>query len=348
MEDFRFVHESPQSQQVHRKRPRLVTACDNCRVKKIRCVKPASNEKCEACAAGNAVCEFRDRERYFQERSRLIAGSTAGVAAMGSRRRTPPYARHSRVDDSPYSRYSDPNPRTPGTPSSTPPTEYLSLKHDRHLSEPTDYYSEEQYLPRTVSLSYPSPSSNSLWTYPSSSSSASPSYSPILPIHPSPHIASVDPVQLFDASNPAYPSFTLMPHFLSLFFDNFGAQCPYLDQDDLLGRFYDQTLPATIANSIASLAVRYTDVQQLQSMGLRSIADQYSVNAKVRPLLYRRLGTGSERATEQPRVDSAHRVPGYPARSHAPLLIRVPPKSNSRIRALRRRKHLTPPTHTLD
>ncbi|KZT18151.1 hypothetical protein NEOLEDRAFT_1080881 [Neolentinus lepideus HHB14362 ss-1] len=267
MEDFRFVHESPQSQQMHRKRPRLVTACDNCRIKKIRCVKPATNEKCEACTAGHTSCDFRDRERYFQERSRLIAGSTAGVSSPGSRRPTTPstayierdsrspYARPRRIDDSPpssiYSRYSDSTPHTPGTPSRPP------------------------------SLSYSADSNNSLWSYPSDVNTLSPSYShsTVIPLQLS-HHPNIDHLQLFEPSFPAYPSSTVMPHLVSLFFEHFGAQCPYLSQNDIISRFYNQTLPAAIANSIASLAVRYTELPQLQSRGLRSVADEYSVNAK--------------------------------------------------------------------
>ncbi|EPQ57668.1 hypothetical protein GLOTRDRAFT_74580 [Gloeophyllum trabeum ATCC 11539] len=303
MEDFRFVHESPQQQQAHRKRPRLVTACDNCRIKKIRCVKSATSDRCEACTAGNCACEFRDRERYFQERSRLIAGSSVGSPSNTSRRpttpsaaqlererRTSPYARPGRIDDSPtssiYSRHSDPTPRTPGSTASTPPMDYLTLKDSgRHSSEPKEYYHEQQYLPRPASVSYSSQVTNNLWNYPADINTVSPSYSPAapaLPLQPANvnlHV-NLSEVDLFEPTYPAYPSFALMPHFVSLFFENFGGQCPFLSKNDVLSRFYQQSLPATLANSIASLAVRYSNLPQLHSRDLRAVADEYSANAK--------------------------------------------------------------------
>ncbi|KAF7315257.1 Zn(2)-C6 fungal-type domain-containing protein [Mycena indigotica] len=71
---FQFIIESPQHSQGHKKRPRLVTSCDNCRLKKIKCLQPAPETKCEACKAAKVACRFKDRERYFAERSRAIAG----------------------------------------------------------------------------------------------------------------------------------------------------------------------------------------------------------------------------------------------------------------------------------
>ncbi|KAJ3492166.1 hypothetical protein NLJ89_g11272 [Agrocybe chaxingu] len=82
MEDsFQFIIESPQHSQGHKKRPRLVTSCDNCRLKKIKCLQPSPEAKCEACKAAKIQCRFRDRERYFAERSRAIAGPNSGVYA---------------------------------------------------------------------------------------------------------------------------------------------------------------------------------------------------------------------------------------------------------------------------
>ncbi|KAF8893921.1 hypothetical protein BD779DRAFT_1669437 [Infundibulicybe gibba] len=79
-DSFQFIIESPQHSQGHKKRPRLVTSCDNCRLKKIKCLQPSPETKCEACKAAKIPCRFRDRERYFAERSRAIAGPGAGSA----------------------------------------------------------------------------------------------------------------------------------------------------------------------------------------------------------------------------------------------------------------------------
>jgi hypothetical protein len=109
MDGLRFVLEAPQLSQTHKKRPRLVTSCDNwwvvacmscygtpskdgrpsapnSRLKKIKCVQVKSLSRCEACEGGNTPCQFRDRERYFAERSRIVTGASAGPSPAHSRR----------------------------------------------------------------------------------------------------------------------------------------------------------------------------------------------------------------------------------------------------------------------
>jgi hypothetical protein len=109
MDGLRFVLEAPQLSQTHKKRPRLVTSCDNwcvarsrlslvefahpslrffqhSRLKKIKCVQIKAQPRCEACEAGNTPCQFRDRERYFAERSRIVTGASAGSSPAHSRR----------------------------------------------------------------------------------------------------------------------------------------------------------------------------------------------------------------------------------------------------------------------
>jgi hypothetical protein len=116
MDSLRFVLEAPQLSQTHKKRPRLVTSCDNwsvtrpvsllvschlrtltnsslslpfrsySRLKKIKCVQLKSQPRCEACEAGNTSCQFRDRERYFAERSRIVTGASAASSPSHSRR----------------------------------------------------------------------------------------------------------------------------------------------------------------------------------------------------------------------------------------------------------------------
>jgi len=96
-DSFQFIIESPQHSQGHKKRPRLVTSCDNwyasyiyrtfayspqsSRLKKIKCLQPSPETKCEACKSAKIPCRFRDRERYFAERSRAIAGPNSGLYA---------------------------------------------------------------------------------------------------------------------------------------------------------------------------------------------------------------------------------------------------------------------------
>lgn len=80
------------------------------RLKKIKCVQVKSQPRCEACEAGNTPCQFRDRERYFAERSRIVTGASAGSSPAHSRRSSssqstelsaiPPSARGDSVDAS--------------------------------------------------------------------------------------------------------------------------------------------------------------------------------------------------------------------------------------------------------
>ncbi|KAI0093456.1 hypothetical protein BDY19DRAFT_427370 [Irpex rosettiformis] len=81
MEDIRFVLEAPQNTRAHKKRPRLVTSCDNCRLKKIKCIQSAPMSVCEACSSARLPCRFRDREKYFAERSKLVSSSSKTSAA---------------------------------------------------------------------------------------------------------------------------------------------------------------------------------------------------------------------------------------------------------------------------
>jgi hypothetical protein len=111
MDGLRYLIVAPQLSQTHKKRPRLVTSCDDwcvarscthvslssngslipsllpthSRLKKIKCVQIKSQLCCEACEAGNIPCQFRDRERYFAERSRIVTGASAGSSPAHSR-----------------------------------------------------------------------------------------------------------------------------------------------------------------------------------------------------------------------------------------------------------------------
>lgn len=66
--------------------PSLSLSVQHSRLKKIKCVQIKSQPRCEACEAGNTPCQFRDRERYFAERSRIVTGASAGSSPAHSRR----------------------------------------------------------------------------------------------------------------------------------------------------------------------------------------------------------------------------------------------------------------------
>ncbi|KDQ14517.1 hypothetical protein BOTBODRAFT_32649 [Botryobasidium botryosum FD-172 SS1] len=80
MDNFRFILEEPNSalhnRAQHRKRARLVTACDACRVKKIKCLRSQSSRKCEACRTSKTACLFEDRDRYQAERGMSYSSFT--------------------------------------------------------------------------------------------------------------------------------------------------------------------------------------------------------------------------------------------------------------------------------
>ncbi|KAK7027157.1 hypothetical protein R3P38DRAFT_3354921 [Favolaschia claudopus] len=70
--------EFPQYHEMHGKRLRLITSCDQCRVKKKKCFQPSpkTNSKIR--------CRFRDRKRYFAERRRGLPGSSAASDVSSS------------------------------------------------------------------------------------------------------------------------------------------------------------------------------------------------------------------------------------------------------------------------
>ncbi|EUC67392.1 C6 transcription factor [Rhizoctonia solani AG-3 Rhs1AP] len=70
--NFRFILEEPHGgapqKGQQRKRARLVTACDACRIKKIKCIRTPKVQQCEACRVSNGNCLYGDRDRYQAER----------------------------------------------------------------------------------------------------------------------------------------------------------------------------------------------------------------------------------------------------------------------------------------
>ncbi|KAG9082071.1 hypothetical protein FS749_007133, partial [Ceratobasidium sp. UAMH 11750] len=122
--NFRFILEEPHGgapqKGQQRKRARLVTACDACRVKKIKCIRTPKVQQCEACRVSNGACLYGDRDRYQAERGLSYSYATQIIRANSHESdrkgegQTPPiniYPRSaSSVDDHssyPSSRHSD-------------------------------------------------------------------------------------------------------------------------------------------------------------------------------------------------------------------------------------------------
>ncbi|EIW82635.1 hypothetical protein CONPUDRAFT_135973 [Coniophora puteana RWD-64-598 SS2] len=261
MDGFQFIIESPQENQGHKKRPRLVTSCDNCRLKKIKCIQPSPETECEACKSSKVPCKFRDRERYFAERSRAIAGPSASGAAssQGSRKSSPtshvespagpgPERRHSR----PSSTYGSPHPYHPASRASS-------------HSPPMAVYSSENY-PRYQSYSPDqSRSSGSSGPYPRSSP-------------PRPVTGSVSP--FFDPSQHQAPHRNLLPLFVDVFFRNMSQQCPFITLDEVQERIRHHSLSPLLANALAAVSARLLDPADLQARGLYTAPEVYGDTAK--------------------------------------------------------------------
>lgn len=76
------------------------------RLKKIKCLQPYPDAKCDACSQAKVSCRFRDRERYFVERSRAIAGPSAR-APFGDIQTTSSHS-SGRLSGSPHDEFLDP------------------------------------------------------------------------------------------------------------------------------------------------------------------------------------------------------------------------------------------------
>jgi hypothetical protein len=91
-------------------------------------------------------------------------------------------------------------------------------------------------------------------------------------------------ILLFDPDHPQRPHPTLMPHFIQLFFEQLGAEFPFISYEEILGQFCEQSLAPLLSNCIASLAVRY--VGQLSYI-LDTVANRKTIGSLVsRSLLF--------------------------------------------------------------
>ncbi|KAN0090709.1 hypothetical protein V8E55_004275 [Tylopilus felleus] len=259
MEGFQFIIESPQEAQSQKKRPRLVTSCDNCRLKKIKCLQPSPESQCEACKIAKIQCRFRDRERYFAERSRAIAGPSLARPAGGTGYSThdPPSRPGSTAPEFPMAN-APPAPSLPMQRSSSyspPQSTGYHEDHVRYQSYPLDH--AKGAVPRAThsgsGLSYPRPAGQ-------------PSY----------YKSSV----LFEPGHPSSPQRAWMQQFIQLFFSNMGAQCPFLSYEDIYDKFRRLTLPPLLSNCIAALGARFSDIPEVVSRGSQAVAEIYSDMAK--------------------------------------------------------------------
>ncbi|KAG1870521.1 hypothetical protein C8R48DRAFT_596827 [Suillus tomentosus] len=250
MDGFQFIIESPQETQGHKKRPRLVTSCDNCRLKKIKCLQSSPETQCEACKAAKIPCKFRDRERYFAERSRAIAGPSSSPTYHGLSSR----ATITASESSERSNSSGANEHA--TPAST-----------AHTS-PSQGYANS--MSRSPSYSPPGTSSTDHGRYQTYPDHSRP---------PTTH-SGYRPTQVFDPMNPQMPQRSWMPHFIQIFISQLGSQCAFMTYDDLYEKFRHQTLSPLLSNCIAALGARFSDIPDVVARGPQNVADIFCENAK--------------------------------------------------------------------
>jgi len=283
-DSFQFIIESPQHNQGHKKRPRLVTSCDNCRLKKIKCLQPSPETKCEACKAAKIPCRFRDRERYFAERSRAIAGPNVG-SSYGDDQRSDgnpsldAFSVASSSSSPSISSHSDPrssshSPRTSGVVYAQGETNgrYQSYPPDpRRTADSPDRHAGSSSLPSF----HPSRNIDQMgYNFPTSHLHNSHSTRPLA------HQLNSRHIHLFDPEHPQRPHPTLMPHFIQLFFEQLGAEFAFISYEEILGEFWEQTLSPLLANCIAAMASRYSNLSELTVRGLHLVAETYADNAK--------------------------------------------------------------------
>jgi len=88
------------------------------------------------------------------------------------------------------------------------------------------------------------------------------------------------PVHLFDPERPQFPHPTYMAHFIQLFFEQLGAEFPFITYDEVSRDFWDQVLSPLLANCIAAMATRYSTLPDLTVRGLHNVGETYGDNAK--------------------------------------------------------------------
>lgn len=87
---------------------------------------------------------------------------------------------------------------------------------------------------------------------------------------------------LFDSRHGTMPHPTMLVHLVQVFFECFSRNFPFLQFDDVSRRMFNGTLSPLLANSIASLAARYSQSSDVLVRGASAVSNAYTDVAKVR------------------------------------------------------------------
>ncbi|KAH8119039.1 hypothetical protein DFH11DRAFT_1501870 [Phellopilus nigrolimitatus] len=296
MDGIRFILEDPQAANSRqKKRSRLVTACDTCRAKKIKCHQSPGTGKCEACRLSKSACRFRDRERYHAQRSGSISASSSTFNPSDSedsqsftdspnfvaRRATLPTFSHCQAQHGRSSSLPPALPRLPdamayrsGSPSSEIGPQRVRKSHSRRNIGPV------------ASLDYAHLHDGR------HSGHSTPAFHGISPLAGFRDLAIDDYTRsmqnYFDSSRPGFPSPKYMELALDLFSDNFGNRFLFLHHDALRHTMMEQALPAPFANCIAALSLRFCHSIEIGGPSRLHLGDPYLEMAKdlIVPLVY--------------------------------------------------------------
>lgn len=255
------------------------------RLKKIKCLQSSSEAKCKACSQAKVSCRFRDREKYFAERSQFIGGppSESPSPCRGGLQTTSLY-NHLRYDvaadvDTMFYRATSTPLRTSSSVMS-----WELLTEFRWSDNPPQPFNPSENIENTNRYASSSCNVTSIskgWTYfrwnqlqdvPASAADLMDDFLQFEPSRGSPDplvsfqiLNNITPfshrqdtsIPLFDPNQPQSPHSAFMPHFIEIFIQNLGAQFPFVNYDDTLERYINGKLSPLLSNSIASLASRY-------------------------------------------------------------------------------------------
>ncbi|KAI0329223.1 hypothetical protein GY45DRAFT_1337637 [Cubamyces sp. BRFM 1775] len=279
MSSIEFVIEAPQSSQQNKKRPRLVTSCDHCRVKKIKCIQQPSAGACEACSAANLPCLYRDREQYFAERARTLSGLPSAVCDASSAEQTgvqlsvintaAPSGSHGmpKVDA--------PTPLSPSRASNLGYYPYVDMGA-------LDFGPFQDLLgsfgAHGTRSSLEDPLRSLAWCPPRNSATGF--GLPVSP--PTPPSPLLPPVStgLFDPIEPVQPHPKLMMDFIHIFFENLGTIYTFLCPAAICQDFLNHRLSPLLANALAAGAADYSTVPEIHHIGAANVTDVYCQMAK--------------------------------------------------------------------
>ncbi|EJD05671.1 uncharacterized protein FOMMEDRAFT_145122 [Fomitiporia mediterranea MF3/22] len=221
MSDIQFIIEKPEKPARRvKKRSRLITSCDACRLKKIKCrPKDHGGGRCEACEASDSACVFEERDRI--RRLRGIANFTVAPTW--------------------YARDTEPSILAQAGPSFTA----VETKERSSTPSSSSAATGSSALPKKAEQKRSA--TNTVGATPSSGEH-----------RPGPDKYS-NVFSFFDPQRQGYPDPRLLPHFVDLFLIYAGSLFPFFDPDTTTRAAREGTLSPLIANCLSAYAARFSD-----------------------------------------------------------------------------------------